>query len=221
MFEQSSIVLQKSNQIVLALMICLLYTDPSLVKEHCQVLLRFRLRRYATTSDVEKAFLMMQLRLHDRYLTKFLWIKNLLIPNSELTVKHFKVVLFEATCSQSLLNATVLKSLTNYQNSEFVKRGLYTDNLQITVQEKIFITSKLLDNPGIFPFAHLTLREWVTNSLSLYSTSNLNCNDQRQRIKHLQRFWVWYGNLTRMSQVSRIPQNLVVLMFVLLISDRH
>ena len=49
-----------------------LYSGPSLVPDMVQVLMRFRLRKYACVSDIEKAYLMLRLNERDRDVTRFL-----------------------------------------------------------------------------------------------------------------------------------------------------
>ena len=103
-----------------------------------------------------------------RDFTRFLWLEDPRDPNSELIVMRFKVVLFGATCSQFLLNATILKHLTHYEDCEFIRRGLYIDKLQITDEREDSLVLKYWKVQEIFSSAHLYLREWVTNSSSLH-----------------------------------------------------
>ena len=49
-----------------------LWTGPTLTSDLLQILLRFRLLQFACASDIEKAFLMVQLREEDRNYTRFL-----------------------------------------------------------------------------------------------------------------------------------------------------
>ncbi|XP_068237289.1 uncharacterized protein [Palaemon carinicauda] len=46
---------------------------------------------YACISDIEKAFLMVQLREEDRNYTRFLWLQDPTDPNSELIINRFRV----------------------------------------------------------------------------------------------------------------------------------
>ena len=69
---------------------------------------------------------------------------------------------------QFLLNATILKHLTHYKDCEFIRRGLYIDNLQITDEREDSLVLKYWKVQEIFSSAHLYLREWVTNSSSLH-----------------------------------------------------
>ena len=61
-----------------------LWTGPTLTSDLLQILLRFRLNEFACASDIEKAFLMVQLREEDRNFTRFLWLEDPKNPNSKL-----------------------------------------------------------------------------------------------------------------------------------------
>ena len=77
-----------------------LSSGPSLVNDLPEILQRFRVGRYAVTSDISKAFLQVGLRTCDRDSTRFLWVENPEDPNSKVVCYRFCVVLFGATCSQ-------------------------------------------------------------------------------------------------------------------------
>ena len=151
---------------VLSLNDCL-YTGPSLVSDLCQILLRFRLDEYVAVSDIEKAFLQIQIHEEDRDYTRFLWPVDPCDPQSELIVFRFKVVLFGATCSQFLLNATILSHLASFHDSNIIQRGLYIDNLQIHSPSENELIQLYWRSHQMFSSAHLFLREWSTNSSKL------------------------------------------------------
>ena len=142
-----------------------LWTGPPLTSDLTQVLLRFRLNKYVCLSDIEKAFLMVQLREEDRDYTRFLWYKDPLSPNKELITYRFKVVLFGATCSPFLLNATILKHLSSLEeDTTHIREGLYVDNLLYTCNDEQELSSFFLHVSDIFAEAHLYLKEWISNS---------------------------------------------------------
>lgn len=116
--------------------------------------MRFRLHQYAAIIDKENTFLMIQLHLDDRS------VKDSWNPNRELAGISFKVVLSGATCSQFSLNDAVLKHLTNCQNCEFIKGGLYKGNLQITAQKEELLLQNYWTAQEIVPTAHLPLWDW-------------------------------------------------------------
>ncbi|VDI25885.1 Hypothetical predicted protein [Mytilus galloprovincialis] len=92
---------------------CLLNVPPKL-NEVTAILLRFRLNKYAVSTDIEKAFLNVGLDIEDRDVTRFFWLSKPTDPNSDLTTYRFKSVLFGATCSPFILNAVLSKHLNNH-----------------------------------------------------------------------------------------------------------
>ncbi|XP_060591843.1 uncharacterized protein LOC132746638 [Ruditapes philippinarum] len=77
---------------------CLESTPPEL-NDLTTLLLRFRLGRYAVSTDIEKAFLHVGLHEDDRDATRFLWLSDPTDHKSQLVTYRFRVVLFGATCS--------------------------------------------------------------------------------------------------------------------------
>ena len=148
-----------------------LESGPSLVPDLVKVLLRFRLQKYAFVSDIEKAFLMVQLQPEDRDAVRFLWPDHPEDINSPCRAYRFRVVLFGATCSQFLLNATILHHLDKMDLSEQVqatiKGGLYIDNLHGTSNSHQDLMDKYRIDKDLFQRANLYLREWYTNSTPL------------------------------------------------------
>lgn len=125
--------------------------------------IEIRLNKYVALGDIEKAFLMVKLHPNDRDVTRFLWFEDSTDPNSKLIEFHFPVVLFGATCSQFILNATILKHLMGLKDCIYLKRGLYIDALQITADTEQLLTRCWMAQQ-VFSSTHLFLREWVTNS---------------------------------------------------------
>ena len=133
-----------------------------------QVLLRFRLHQFACASDIEKAFLMVQLREEDRNYTRFLWFENPVDANSKLIIYRFRVVLFGARSSPFLLNATIRKHLSLLDSDEYsLKKGLYVDNLIHTEHTESSIIEFFHEACKVFSGAHLFLKEWISNSTEL------------------------------------------------------
>ena len=86
-----------------------LESHPPIMNDITGILMRFRARKYATTADLEKAFLQVQLHEKDRDATRFLWLSNPEDTTSNLITYRFRSVLFGATCSPFILSATLLK----------------------------------------------------------------------------------------------------------------
>ena len=72
--------------------------------------------------------------------TRFLWPKDPSDPESDFLIYRFRVVLFGATFSQFLPNATVRHHLNNLDEAnemiDDIKRGLYINNLQGTASQE-------------------------------------------------------------------------------------
>ncbi|XP_045198527.1 uncharacterized protein LOC123552846 [Mercenaria mercenaria] len=76
-----------------------LESNPPELNDLTGILMRFRLHRFAVCTDIEKAFLHVQLDEKDRDVTRFLWLSDSNNPYSSLVTYRFKSVLFGATCS--------------------------------------------------------------------------------------------------------------------------
>ena len=149
-----------------------LHTGPSLVSDLAQILLRFRHGKFAWIADIEKAFLMLRLHTEDRDCTRFLWPRDPMDPESGVVIYRFAVVLFGATCSQFLLNATILRHIADAalqpELRQEIRRGLYIDNLQGSGNDERELLHKYWIVQNLFAKAHLNLREWATNSRLLH-----------------------------------------------------
>ena len=69
--------------------------------------LKFRTNELAYCADIAKAFLRIGLQMCDHDVTRFLWYANPFDMNSPIIHYRFSVVLFGATCSPFLLQATL------------------------------------------------------------------------------------------------------------------
>ena len=146
-----------------------LYSGPSLINELCSVLMRFRLNRYACVADISKAFLQVGLAVNDRDSTRFMWPENPNDPKSKIITYRFKVVLFGATCSMFLLNATVLHHLYKIENStsDQLIRNIYVDNVQNSFKSECELIQFYHNAKSIMAKAGFPLREWISNSSKL------------------------------------------------------
>ena len=109
---------------------CLL-SDPPLLNDMCSILLRFQTHPFAFSTDIEKAFLHVQLHEDDRDCTRFLWLSQPDDPESVFEAYRFKVVLFGATCSPLMLSSALESHLDQYSSTiaTDMKENLYVDNL--------------------------------------------------------------------------------------------
>ena len=95
------------------------------------ILLQFHQHPLAFSADIEKVFLHVCLDESDRDYTRFLWLSDLSNSSSPFVTYRFRVVLFGATSSPYMLNATLKFHLSPYTNStaEDMLHNLYEDNL--------------------------------------------------------------------------------------------
>ena len=147
---------------------CLSSSPPQLNKL-TDILTRFRLGKYAITSDIEKAFLQIELDEEDRDATRFFWLSDPSDPESRLETYRFKVLLFGATCSPFILNATLLKHLSLYPNntSDMLQRDLYVDNVLTSVDTEEGALDFYMDSRELLSSVGFNLRTWKSNSEQL------------------------------------------------------
>ena len=170
---------------------CLLNVPPKL-NEVTAILLRFRLNKYAVSTDIEKAFLNVGLDIEDRDVTRFFWLSKPTDPNSDLTTYRFKSVLFGATCSPFILNAVLSKHLNNhpFDFTEKLTKDLYVDNIvsSFESEEELLKYFKLVRS--LFADGGFNLRSWASNSQLLQVLARTeNVMDKDQLVKILGLRW--------------------------------
>ena len=87
-----------------------LYRGPVLLRDLVGMILRFRMPKVGIVSDIEKAFLQIELQPSDRDVTRFLWFKNYQEPKiDESHIQEFRFcrVPFGVISSPFLLSATI------------------------------------------------------------------------------------------------------------------
>ncbi|XP_060570545.1 uncharacterized protein LOC132728870 [Ruditapes philippinarum] len=171
---------------------CLKSTPPEL-NDLTQILIRFRLHRYAVTTDIEKAFLQIQLAEEDRDVTRFLWLSDPKNPDSTLITYRFKAVLFGATCSPFILNATILKHLASNSDvwvSSILRRDLYVDNVLSSFEDENQALAYFHDSRKLMSSANFNLRSWNSNSQKLRNLAlNYDVQDRDKITKILGMRW--------------------------------
>ena len=145
-----------------------LYSGPAMVPELTQILVRFRTGPYAASADIAKAYLMIGLDEKDRDATRFLWPEDVHDPDSQLSIYRFKAILFGATCSQFILNATIDRHLEMNREAkpttaEILKDSIYVDNLLISSPTEKALVSLYDESKEVLGSAGLHLREWASN----------------------------------------------------------
>ena len=143
-----------------------LQSGPPLLNDLTGVLLRFRLHQYGITADIEKAFLHVNLDEGDRDATRFYWLSDANDPESEITVYRFKSVMFGATSSPFILNATLNKHLTQSMDQVSIDllRNLYVDDLVSGTSDDVSAVDYYKNARNKLSPVGFNLRSWSSNS---------------------------------------------------------
>ena len=164
-----------------------LSSEPPVLNKLTNIITRFRLGKFGITTDIEKAFLNIRLHEEDRDSTRFFWLSDPSNPQSALTTYRFKAVLFGATCSPFILNATLFKHLTLNQSktSDIITRDLYVDNVLTSMDSEEAVAKYFKDSRKLLQEGGFNLRSWMSNSdnlKSLASTENVLDSDNETKI---------------------------------------
>ncbi|XP_071138753.1 uncharacterized protein [Mytilus edulis] len=146
-----------------------LESHPPVMNDITGILMRFRAKKYATTSDLEKAFLQIQLDEKDRDATRFLWLSDPTNTSSPLITYRFKSVLFGATCSPFILSATLLKHFKGNPGklSDTLENGLYVDNILTSFDNENSVIDYYRRSRELLTKGGFNLRSWNSNSPKL------------------------------------------------------
>ena len=122
----------RENVQTLSLNDCL-KTGPSLQPLLVGNMLRNRLRWFCITGDIQKAFLHIRLAEQDKDAQRILWYNNL--EERSIVDYRFTRVIFGATSSPYILEATLQKHVTKYQSEypvtvQSLLRDTYVDDIQ-------------------------------------------------------------------------------------------
>ena len=117
-------------------------------------------------TDIERAFLHVHLDQADRDATRFYWLSNTDDPESEFIVYRFKSVMFGATSSPFILNATLNKHLTQStdQISMDMLRYLYVDDLASGTSDDGSAVNFYQDARNKMSPVGFNFRSWSSNS---------------------------------------------------------
>ncbi|XP_063436767.1 uncharacterized protein LOC134718204 [Mytilus trossulus] len=143
---------------------------PPKLNDLTKLLVQFRANQFATCTDIEKAFLHVGLSEEDRDVTRFLWLSDPTNPGSQLKTYRFKAVLFGATSSPFILNATIQKHLKQFGNSETAKileRDIYVDNILSSMNKEEDLLTYFKEARSLMAGAGFNLRSWSSNSAKL------------------------------------------------------
>ena len=155
--------------------------------------MRFRIHSYAATTDTEKAFLHIGLDEKDRDVTRFLWPSDINNQDSPLSTYCFKSVLFGATCSPFILNATLLKHLDNNKHvpaAEIIKRDIYVDNVLSSFENESDLLQYFTESRSLMSNVGMNLRAWISNSEALRTQADLDrALDSEVNVRILELRW--------------------------------
>ncbi|XP_068245230.1 uncharacterized protein [Palaemon carinicauda] len=143
-----------------------LMTGPSLTEKLFDLLVRFRMNKFACIADIEKAFLQIGLQQHHRDFTRFLWLEDPFDENSRVKTYRFKSVLFGATCSPFVLQMTLQYhfQISHSPYSGVLLSSFYVDNFQHNADNEQQLV-ELYDVANVeMSKAGMNLRQWNSNS---------------------------------------------------------
>ena len=148
-----------------------LYKGPHLAPLLYDVLLRFRSHVIALTSDIEKAFLQINVNENDPNYLRFLWFDSIFSDQPKIVRNRFARVVFGVTSSPFCLNETIRKHVQNHDfDKEFIDKALssfFVDDF-IGGEESVAKAFELFKKLRIrFLEGHFLLRKWKTNNLEL------------------------------------------------------
>jgi len=154
---------------------CLHPGSPS-VNDLCSILVRFQQHSVAFSSNIEKAFLHVHLDNEDRDFTHFLWLSDPCDANSPFITFSFWVMLFGATCSPFMLQATLTYHLTRNGSSvsQDLLRNLYVDNVVSGCQLETISLEYFTQSRSILNAANFNLQSWASNNAQLRNTAQHN-----------------------------------------------
>ena len=130
------------------------------------MLLRFRLHKFDLFTDIEKAFLHINLDEADHNYTRFLWLLDPTDPESEFDIYRFKTVLFGLVSSPFMLHAALYYHLQKHSSSVAtdIANNLYVDNVLTGCGTELEATDYYSKARSILSQAKFNLRSWASNS---------------------------------------------------------
>ncbi|VDI59823.1 Hypothetical predicted protein [Mytilus galloprovincialis] len=143
-----------------------LHSYPPISNDITELLTRFRTQKFAVTTDIEKAFLQVGLHKSDRDVTRFFWLSDPTDSTSPFTTYRFKSVLFGATCSPFILNATLLKHFKENPSptASRITQDLYVDNVLTSFTAEDDLMQFYRDSRCLLQKGGFNLRSWNSNS---------------------------------------------------------
>ena len=148
-----------------------LYPGPVILPDLVGMIFRCRFHPIILTCDIEKAFLQISIREEDRNALRFLWLKDVTIPQVEgnLCIFRFTRVPFGLNCSPFLLGGSVILLLQSSQSTvaQKLKRNVYVDNGIIGITSPEEGKAMYDEVKQLFDTVHMNMREFMSNSNQL------------------------------------------------------
>ena len=170
-----------------------MYRGPIMLQNLTGILLRFCLNKIAMVSDIEKTFLQIGLQDDAKEATRFLWLKDKNIPETDNNIQTFRFcrVPFGIIASPFLLAAAVDQHLKKVETSsaENIRQNIYVDNVitgTSSVHEALGFYS---ESKKIFEGAAMNLRDWTSNSKEVLDKIPLYDQANRSKMKILGLLW--------------------------------
>ena len=165
---------------------CLMSVPPK-INDLTGIIARFRLNKYAVSTDIEKALLQIELDENDQDVTRFLWLSDSNYPNSPLITYSFGT-----TFSPFILNATVLRhlKLNPSHTSNLLKNDLYVDNVLSRFPDENSLISFYRESRSILSKGGFNLRSRTSNNIKLRQlTESEDCLEKGPTFKILGLRW--------------------------------
>ena len=145
---------------------------PNLAPLVYDILLRFRVCKFALVGDLEKAFLSIGVNPKQRDLLRFLWFDDITKDNPEVTILRFTRLVFGLTCSPFVLNQTIRHHLNQYKTQDplfvsTVKKSLYVDDFAFSMNSEDECFELYTKLKSCFAEGGFNMRKWATNSTTL------------------------------------------------------
>jgi len=178
---------------------CLL-TGPPFLIDLVSIILRFHLKKYGVSTDIEKVLLHITLHPKDRDFIRFLWLSNASDPNSKFKTYRFCTVLFGSVSSPFMLFATLNHHLLQYDTpvSNNIRHNLYVDNIVTGFDSEAEMLQFYSQARSILSAAKFNLRAWASNCRQLRNTVDKDGTADQNTLTNILGLY-WNTSLDRLS----------------------